>query len=298
MISRRKLIRASAAGLIAAPCVLRAGRARASGLTITITDDASWSGAPPEMVNALAQVVSDLEAQITLPITINVNVGWGECNTVPVTNPLIGQSSSNYTSASYSSIVAGLTANAITAEAHTAVSNLPGADPSSGAGFQITQALYRALVAPGLAPSRDGSIGFNSSALWFFGTPVAGRYDAYGEIMHEITEVMGRQFFDTAHWAVLNLFNYISANTLATLSQVGSFCYDKINLLHKFNNTGDGGDTFDWIPFNGAGGTNDSFNEINNTGVTNSYSAVDKTLMDVLGWSSPSAGQQTFGIVQ
>jgi hypothetical protein len=86
-------------------------------------------------------------------------------------------------------------AHAATASDTTALSNLPTSDPTNGATIWTSTAEAKAL---GLDAGiwTDGYVGFSSTLAFDYDNSngvTAGQYDFMGTVMHEISEVLGRE---------------------------------------------------------------------------------------------------------
>ena len=66
--------------------------AASSGLIINVSYDASVSSAPAAFKTVVDAVVSYLESKYSDPVTIRINVGYGEVNGLPMNGGAIGQS--------------------------------------------------------------------------------------------------------------------------------------------------------------------------------------------------------------
>jgi hypothetical protein len=175
---------------LATPC-------QASPLTFNVTYDASTSGAPVGFFSAFNDAIQFYEAKFDDPITININVGWGEINGRSISPGDLGNSLTNQQGFySYSQIRTALQNDARSAVDATAVVNLLSTYPVSGAPFVMSDAEAKALgLRAGNAPGVDGYVGFLNTAQYTFDAnnrAVAGEYDFIGLAEHEISEVMGR----------------------------------------------------------------------------------------------------------
>jgi Ca2+-binding RTX toxin-like protein len=267
-----------------------------TGLSINITWDSSVSGAPPEFQNVVLQVAQYFVNNFTDPVTLNINVGYGEAGGYSLGGAL-GMSVTYLQSFSYSQITNALTADATGAADNSAVASLPATDPTGGH-YWVTTAEGRALGLIGASSSVDGYVGFSSSSGIFDynnGDGVAlGTYDFYGVVAHEISEVMGRLLLvgttvgtSSNSYDPLDLFHYSSPGVHDfSGSKAGYFSVDggQTN-LNSFNVSPLGGDRGDW-----AGTTIDAFNAFGNPSVVEPISSSDLTALDVIGWNvgSPS----------
>ena len=97
---------------------------QSAGLVINIIWDTSVANAPAAFKSVVKSVVQFYESEFSNPVTLNINVGWGEVAGTPVTTAL-GESESYLQSFSYSQIVSALTQNASSNAQASAVNSLP-----------------------------------------------------------------------------------------------------------------------------------------------------------------------------
>ena len=105
-----------------------------SGFTINVTYDASVTGASnaAAIEGAVSAAVAFLESTFTNPITLNINVGFGELNGSAISAGAVAESQHNRTSTTYAALTSALSAGAISADQIAAAAGLPGSDPTSG----------------------------------------------------------------------------------------------------------------------------------------------------------------------
>jgi hypothetical protein len=262
-----------------------------SPFVINLTYDSSTGSAPAAFFTAMTAAVDYLESEFANPVTINVNVGWGEVNNVGLSSNDLGGSWYNLDSVSYSALRTDLTNEATTPTAIAAAASLPSSAPTSGA-FYVTRADAKALGLAGASTSEDGAVGFSSSLPFTYDDSsgvASGSYDFFGVAVHELTEVMGRMLltgedlniFSPVSYNVLDLMHYsapgvrdYSASTPGYFS-VNSGTTD----LGDFNTTA-GGDAGDWASSMG----DDSFDAFSNSGVVNAVSSDDLKIVNAIGW--------------
>jgi hypothetical protein len=265
-------------------------------MQINVTWDTSvlTASAATQIESAVDYVVNLFDSLFTNPITINIDVGWGEVAGQSLVSNALGESITNTTNYNYSQI-----RNALTNTANdsgdpsqlAAASSLPATNPTNSNTFTIADAEAKAL---GLMPSGgtavDGYVGFGSGVNWSFSptaTPTLSQYYFIGVAEHEISEVMGR-FSDvgTGAYSLMDLFRYSAPETRDLANSRhggGTTAYFSIDggtsNLGTWNNVSRNGDLGDW-----AGSTHDAFNAATGPGVINNLSTNDTTLMNVLGY--------------
>jgi hypothetical protein len=261
----------------------------AGGLVFNITYDSSVSNAPAGFSNAITDVVNYYESVFSDPISVNIDVGWGEVARQSLSGAL-GASETNLGGFSYSQVKTALAADAKSADDATAIASLPGSDPTGGGSFVLATAEAKALgLSAGTAV--DGYVGFSSSVNYTFdpnNRAVSGAYDFIGVAEHEISEVMGRiALLGTPigglsrTYSVLDLFRYSSPGVRQLVAGTTAyFSLDGGNTnLNNFN-TLSGEDAGDWA----NGGGNDSYNAAGRSGVAELVSSNDLRVMDAIGW--------------
>jgi Big-like domain-containing protein len=266
-----------------------------SGLVINIVWDASVANAPAGFITTVDQVVSYFESQFSNPITITIDVGYGEVNGQSLGFGAIGESATVLTSVSYSALEAALINNANALGDTAAAASIPTTSPVSGQ-WWVSTAEAQALGLSNAGGGPDGYVGFSSSIAFCYndsnGVP-AGQYDFYGVVAHEISEVLGRQMMDGANFAggtsyePLDLFHFSAAGVHDfSGTTAGYFSPDGgTTNLGNFN-TNPGGDFGDWA---GSVGNN-SFLAFSSPGVVNPITASDLTEMNLLGWDPNASG--------
>ena len=115
-------------------------------MNFNVTFDASTSSAPAGFFTAFNDAIQFYETTFNDPITINMNVGWGEINGHPLSPGDLGNSLTNQQGFySYSQIKPALQKDAKSTADATAVANLPATYPVSGAPFVMSDAEAKAL---------------------------------------------------------------------------------------------------------------------------------------------------------
>jgi VCBS repeat-containing protein len=272
-----------------------------AGLVINIVYDASVANAPAGFTQAVANVVSFYESEFTNPVTITIDVGYGEIDGQALQSDALGESQAYLTSVSYAQLQAALANNASAIGDSAAAANLPTNSPVDG-DFWVTTAEAKAL---GLTPNNDavdGYAGFSNIANLFdydatnaSGSVAANQYDFFGVVAHEFSEIMGRSMMDGQNllgdgndYEPLDLFHY-SAPTIRDFSgtRTGYISPDGGTTNLDNLNTNPNGDFGDWA----ASAGNDSYDAYSSSGVLNPVSTSDLATMNLLGWgtSSPTA---------
>lgn len=265
---------------------------QASPLTFNVTYDASTASAPAAFFSAFNDAIQFYEARFDDPITINIDVGWGEIDGRSLSPGDLGNSLTNQQGFySYSQIRTALQNDAKSAADATALASLPASYPVSGAPFVMSDAEAKALgLRAGNAPGVDGYVGFLDTAPYTFdpnNRAVAGEFDFIGLAEHEISEVMGRYGLgqngaSSGRYSPIDLFRYTSPGVLDIAPENGD--YFSINggttPINIFNGTG-GGDLSDW-----SGATRDSYNAFLTPGVELDVSSGDISEMDVIGYDA------------
>jgi len=268
----------------------------AQALVFNVTYDASTANAPAEFAASFANVLRSYQAMYSDPITINLQVGWGEINGRALSAGNLGQSQTNQQAVSYAALKTAMSQDSKSAADALAVSSLPLADPTPGVKFALSNAEAKALgLLAGNSVAIDGYVGFLSSASYFFDPNLgakAGQYDFFALANHEVTEVMGRYGFGQngggGRDSPIDLFRYLAASGQRDLTPSrGTANYFSIDggatALNSFNIAASG-DLSDW-----AGTTLDAYNASLSKGKVLPVSAGDLTLLDVLGYDRVAA---------
>ncbi|MGO9698491.1 MAG: NF038122 family metalloprotease [Xanthobacteraceae bacterium] len=263
-------------------------------MNINVSFDQNTARLPSGCVAAVDYVAGFFDSLFTNPVTINIDVRYGEINGAPLGRGNLGESEVlRYARESYGSVVSTLQS-----EGAPGSSTLPGTSPLSGR-LSMTPAEAQAL---GLRSAVSTSyVGFSSTAHFSYAinaTPPAGQYYFVGVVEHEFTEDMGRISLiggQPFRYSPMDLFRYSSPGVrdVATGSN-GSTAYFSINNgstdLGSWNNQISNGDLGDWYGNNIPNSGNDAFNDYSSSGVLNALSPTDLTLMESIGWTvAPTA---------
>jgi hypothetical protein len=274
---------------------LVSGNSGSSGLVINIVWDASVANAPAGFEAGVESVVSYFESHFSNPITITIDVGYGEVAGQSLGFGALAESETVLTSMSYSALEAALVANADAIGDTAAAANIPTTSPVSG-NWWLSTAEAQALGLSNVGGNPDGYVGVSSSVSFSYndsnGVPL-GQYDFFGVVAHEISEVMGRQMMDGENfqggtsYEPLDLFHYSAAGVRDfSGTTAGYFSPDGgTTNLGNFN-TNPSGDFGDWAASVG----NNSFLAFSNSGVVNPVTANDLAEMNLLGWDPTTSG--------
>jgi hypothetical protein len=266
-----------------------------SGLVINIVFDASCANAPAGFEAGVEAVVSYFESHFSNPITITIDVGYGEVDGQSLGVGALAESETVLTSVSYSALEVALVANADAIGDTAAAANIPTTSPVSG-NWWLSTAEAQALGLSNVGGNPDGYIGFSSSVSFSYndsnGVPL-GQYDFFGVVAHEISEVMGRQMMDGENfqggtsYEPLDLFHYSAAGVRDfSGTTAGYFSPDGgTTNLGNFN-TNPSGDFGDWAASVG----NNSFLAFSSSGVVDPVTANDLAEMNLLGWDPTASG--------
>ena len=283
-----------------APVILPTEPASPTPFTIAINWDASVALAPPGFSSDILAAVLFLETQFTDPVTITINVGYQEIAGNALGRGDLGESLTSMGNVSYADLVNAVTAGATTATDASVAASLPESNPIGGGNLWVTTAQAKALGLPASALSNtdgsaeDGSIGFGAASQFTYGVTndggavALGTYDFFATVLHELTEVMGRQLLTGTvengfpnSYTLLDLLHYSAAGK-RDFSQFapGYFSPDGgVSNLGSFN-TNAGGDAGDWA----SSVRDDPFDAFAVSGVPETASSNDLTVMDAIGW--------------
>ena len=269
--------------------VLLAVSARA--VTLNVTYDASVTGATNSAqiqtaFNAAAQIIQSL---YTNSSTVNLTVYWG--NVGPFAGGIgLGASSTSFLGTyTYAQLTNALRNTRTTAADTNAVASLPASDPIGGTWY-VPRAEVKVLGLSGASANdltRDGDIGFATNVSYTFDTTnraVAGKYDFMSVALHEITEVMGRVYFDLSTIFVpYDLFRFTNngARSFNINATNAYFSVDNgVTALRLFYTNSSLGDVQDWK----TSGAADSFDAFLTSGKKGVLSYADLTALDVIGY--------------
>ena len=261
----------------------------ASPFVINVNWDASVGSAPAGFTAGVMKAVQFLESQFSNPVSITIDVGYGEVLGSALGNGVLGESATYLDSVSYSTLVNALKSHATTPADQGAVATLPTSNPTNGT-FWVSTAEEKALDLPS-GSSPDGFVGFSSSYPFTYDDSngvASGTFDFNSVVLHELTEVMGRMLRDGGSiggswnsYFPLDLYHYLSGGVRDfSFSTPGYLSTNGGKTDSGDLNTVSGGDAGDWASSMG----NDAFDAFVNSSVVNSFSADDLTAMSLLGW--------------
>src|SRR5436190_6128458 len=262
---------------------------------VNLSFDSSVNSAPAGFVSTVNAVAQFFQTAFSDNVTINVSVGFGEVAGQTVTS--LGESITQLGSYSYAAIRSAFLGDSKTADDSSAAASLGASSPSSGATYWVARAEAKALGLLGASSASDGSIGFVTTAGLFdydrSDGIAAGKYDFFGVVAHELSEIMGRQLMVGENFAghanslePMDLFHYSAAGVRTFLGpQAGYFSADGgITNLDNFN-TNSSGDFGDWAASAGS----DAFLAFGKPGAIEAITDADLRVMDVLGWDRVTA---------
>ena len=269
--------------------------AAASGLDIIASLDSSITDLRGTLYSGITAAINAAiefyEHEITTPITITIDFGYGEFGGETMADDDLGESLANYSPVPYGTLRAALTSHAESVGLDSIAADLPSTIGAAGAIWYVADAelaalgLSKYIFAPDLGTA--GYVGLSSGLPLTYppnGRAVSGEYDAIGVLEHEISEDMGRVAnYGFDNYSALSLFRYTSDGTLAhTGNESAYFSIDNGGTnLAEFNNGSNDGDPGDWA----SSVVDDSYDALSNPGVANTVSATDLTVMNALGYT-------------
>ncbi len=268
-----------------------------AGMEFVVNYDSSVSTAPSGFKTAFETAVHYFLDHFVEPITITLNVGWGEVAGSRLPFGALGESETFIDQVGYSTLKTAMTADATagTPEA-TAAGSLPDGSPISGGNFWVATAEEKALgLLPAHGTSIDGYVGFSSRVSWDFtptGAPTSRQYDFISIAEHEISEAMGRIALLGESiagvpngYSTLDLFRYSAADTRSLVGgQTAYASYDSGHTNLDYFNATAGGDWGDWSSSGPTSAGNDAYDAFAAAGTQYSIHPTDTSLMNALGY--------------
>jgi hypothetical protein len=254
-------------------------------MQINFIYDSSVDSAPAGFKQGLAIAAGIIDSIILNPITVNIDIGFGEDNGSTLASTTLGEAQPAFgVLMTYAELVAHLDKAATSSEDATFTSNLPAADPSNGGSFFVSAAQSIAWGAlPGSATEIDGYAGFSNTAPFTYSQAngiAFGTYDFVGVALHELTHALGRYFLP-AFPTPMNLLAYGANGQIDTT--FGDPRYLSIDggktSLANFDTNSDPADF-------AVNSPPDPFNASITSGALMSWSSLDTRLMDLLGYQT------------
>jgi hypothetical protein len=194
------------------------------GLQFHLLWDTSVSAAPAAFKQAAEAAAGYYSQMFSNDEVINIDVGWGEADGIPVGSGDLAESVRPGEYLTYSQVLSGLDKDA----AHSSVqaqadSTLPSTDPLGAKHYYVPFAEAKTLgFISSTGTEVDGYIGMSKTASLDFAQPTAsGYFDAVGALEHEISAVMGRvdavgSVYGAGIYTPLDLFRYSAPGVRAT----------------------------------------------------------------------------------
>jgi hypothetical protein len=257
-----------------------------TGVNIHVTYDSSVGNAPAGFTSDV-QKVADFFASTfrdSTPITVNIDVGYGEVDGLRLGIGALGESVTNLQGVSYSNLsTSGLSLGSSVPAGNLYVS------------YAEAKALNIAITSPGTI---DGYVGFSSKSGTFDYNNADGvssnQYDFYGAVAHEFSEVMGRVLLvgatinNAPSYMAYDFFHFSGPSVQDFSGNGGYFSIDQgTTNLASFNNPSNGGDAGDWAnsgTSNSGGSLYDAFNAFGTTGHIEPVSHTDLLALQALGY--------------
>ena len=284
----------------AVAAVLAGSTAPAFALTINANFDSSITSLAnaAQVEQAFNAATTALDTMFNNPVAVNLNVSWGKVNGQALPYNALGASiSSLYGYFNYSTMQSWLNSSATTSADKSAYASLPAGNPLGTANYVLTSAQAKALGLVNPTSGIDGYIGFGGSTGGYDYNRAdgitGGQYDFTGVVQHEVSEVLGRisgLSSPTPRYATAyDLFRFSSPGQ-RSFSYSSSAYFSTNNGatdLADFNNSGSGGDRADWLS---TWATTDAADAYTVYSKQNTFSTVDQTALDVIGWGSSGVG--------
>jgi hypothetical protein len=256
------------------------------------TFDPSVNSAPAGFKTVINSVAQFLENTFTDPVTVNVQIGFGEVAGQSLSSGALGESITYLNEYTYAQVHNAVAVDQTSADDKAGVNQLPSSDPANASAYWASTAEAKALGLAGASTNIDGSVGFSSSAPFDYDRSngvAVGQYDFYGVVAHELTEIMGRTALlggtigGVSHSSEpMDLFRYTGAGTRDFVSSHAAYLSPDGGTTHLVDvNTNPAGDFGDWAPSAG----NDAFLAFSNSGVMNQVTNADVRVMDLIGWN-------------
>ncbi|HYZ20835.1 MAG TPA: NF038122 family metalloprotease [Rhodopila sp.] len=257
-------------------------------MQININFDSAFASAPPGFEKAILTAAGIIGFVIKNPVTVTINVGYGNYNGTPITGNLLGEAAPTGIGVTYSQLVGDLKAVATSATDDTFLSDLPAADPAQGATYFLSAAQEKAFGLLGANSSEvDGYAGFSNTAAFDYDPSdgiAAGEYDMVGVALHELTHVLGR-YVPANFITAMDLMSYNASGKIDTVNNDPHY----LSLDGGRTNLANFDVTSDQADF-AVGGPVDPFNAFLSPGTTYGWTALDTQILDALGYNVGAAG--------
>lgn len=283
-----------------ATVALAAAAHPAGAAVIKVTYDSSVTSQSnaAQIESAFNAVAKTIGQSLKSPVTVRIQVGWGEVGGAALPSGDIGASRFGVMDGlSWSALTSNLSASAALNPTDLtfarALASLPGQAPSGQNDFAVTYAQAEALgLIAGDSAIVDGAIGFRAGTAFDF-NPVdgvaSGSYDFKALAFHEIDEVLGRTSGLTSvgsdFRSLFDLFRYAAPGQLSfSWSDPAYFSLNGGRTsLGAFNLKG-GGDRSDW-----ASGALDAQLAFLCGGKALAIGSADWKALDALGWDQKNS---------
>src|SRR5579872_1387479 len=255
-----------------------------SGFTVNLIFDAAAMAAPASFRAGIEQAAAILSSIITNKITVNINIDYSGTGGGGAAVPDNGQY------VSYSTVRADLIANAAPGDASfNALPNSSTIQGQSQVAVWNAQLKLFGLLSPNSTTTDDGSATFatdiNPNLL-------------VGVALHELTHAMGRVPFGPSTTQpsitqpdIFDFYRFTSPGNILidgnSTAQPAYFSLDGgVTKIADFGQTSDASDFLN----SGVQGFNDPFNEFYSSSTFQSLTAVDKEILDALGFNTNPPG--------
>lgn len=248
---------------------------------INLIWDESIDLAPVAFKQAVQYAASFFDALITSPVTINIEIGWGEARDTALETGLLGEA---YVTTglfrSFADYGSALAAHNTSPIIQSALDNL--ADPGRQVFVPGAQAKAIGLLA-GDATLTDGAVGFAANPDLYAYDPanraVASKIDLIGLAQHEITHALGRVSYG---WGTtgFDLYRYSAPGVWATAG-AGSTYFSLDGGQTNLGTFSMTGDVADWGPAMAT----DAQAAFLGTGIAFDYSETDIAALNALGYA-------------
>ncbi len=261
-------------------------------MQINFTYDQATSSLPSGMIQALAVAAAYLDHLVASPITLNIQVGYGEITQNGQSTPVSSGAEGGYNDdqlMGMSSFESLYGSKATSLDQRTALANFPSAISATLIDLASAQEKALGFIA-GNAAASDGSVGFQPNGgggivydFNPFQRGVGQQWDFIGVALHEITHAMGRVagLGQGGADTILDLLRYSAPGHLQS-SASGSPAYFSLDggVAHLANFDATNGDAGDWA----LGSANDANNMQGSLGAANDFGQVDLRELNGIGF--------------